>query len=78
MAVVEHVGSIWREPDDGIWETRGERKHFTYSKVMAWVAFDRAIKSAEAFRLDGPHERWRSQRAKIHEEVCRRGYDRAR
>jgi GH15 family glucan-1,4-alpha-glucosidase len=73
--LVEYVESIWREPDDGIWESRGDRKHFTYSKVMAWVVFDRAVRIAERFKLDAPVERWRATRDEIHAEVCDRGYD---
>jgi GH15 family glucan-1,4-alpha-glucosidase len=74
--VVEYVETIWREPDDGIWETRGQRQHFTYSKVMAWVVFDRAVRIAERFELDAPLERWKQTRDEIHREVCERGYDR--
>jgi GH15 family glucan-1,4-alpha-glucosidase len=74
-AIVEHVETIWRLPDDGIWEARGPRRHYTYSKVMAWVVFDRAITIAERFDLDGPLERWRAVRDEIHAEVCDRGYD---
>ncbi len=74
-AIVEYVGTIWREPDDGIWESRGERRHYTYSKVMAWVVFDRAVGLAERFGLDAPLERWRGVRDEIHGEVCERGYD---
>jgi GH15 family glucan-1,4-alpha-glucosidase len=74
--LVEYLESIWREPDDGIWESRGGRKHFTYSKVMAWVVFDRAVRIAERFKLDGaPLERWRATRDEVHAEVCDRGYD---
>jgi GH15 family glucan-1,4-alpha-glucosidase len=73
--LVEYVESIWREPDDGIWESRGGRKHFTYSKVMAWVVFDRAVRIAERFKLDAPVGRWRATRDEIHAEVCDRGYD---
>ncbi len=73
--IVEHVETIWREPDDGIWETRGERQHFTYSKVMAWVVFDRAVRIAEQYGLPAPLERWREIRDEIHREVCERGYD---
>ncbi|HEX9481276.1 MAG TPA: glycoside hydrolase family 15 protein [Solirubrobacteraceae bacterium] len=76
--VVEHVETVWREPDDGIWESRGPRRHYTYSKVMAWVVFDRAVRLAEQFDLDAPLKRWRKTRDSIHEEVCTRGYDRAR
>jgi GH15 family glucan-1,4-alpha-glucosidase len=74
-AIVEHVATIWREPDDGIWESRGERRHYTYSKVMAWVVFDRAIRIAERFELEAPLERWRQIRDEIHREVCEHGYD---
>ena len=58
-ALVSHLETIWRDPDEGIWEVRGGRKHFTHSKVMAWVAFDRAVRSIEEFGLEGPLERWR-------------------
>jgi GH15 family glucan-1,4-alpha-glucosidase len=75
-ALVEYVAATWREPDEGIWEVRGDRRHFTHSKVMAWVALDRAVKAVERFRLDGPVERWRRVRAEIHDEVCQRGFDR--
>jgi GH15 family glucan-1,4-alpha-glucosidase len=74
-AIVEHVETIWRNPDDGIWEARGPQRHYTYSKVMAWVVFDRAVRLAERFELDGPVERWRQVRDEIHAEVCERGYD---
>ena len=70
-----HLEAIWDQPDDGIWEVRGGRKQFTHSKVMAWVAFDRAIRSAEDFGLEGPLDRWRALRDRIHEEVCRNGFD---
>jgi GH15 family glucan-1,4-alpha-glucosidase len=75
LALLEHLASIWREPDNGMWEMRGERRHFTYSKMMAWVAFDRAIKSAREFGLPGPVDEWQRLRAEIHDEVCRKGYD---
>ena len=74
-SLLGHLESVWRTPDDGIWEVRGERRHFTHSKVMAWVAFDRAIKSVELFGLEGPLEHWRGIRAEIHEEVCRRAFN---
>jgi GH15 family glucan-1,4-alpha-glucosidase len=74
-AQCEHLETIWREPDDGIWEMRGPRQHFTHSKVMAWVAFDRAVKSAEQLGLDGPLGRWRAIRDEIHADVCRNGFD---
>jgi GH15 family glucan-1,4-alpha-glucosidase len=76
--VVEHVETIWRQPDDGIWETRGPRRHFTHSKVMAWVVFDRAVRLAERFELEAPLDRWKKTRDEIHQEVCEQGYDRAR
>ena len=77
-ALTEFLESAWREPDNGIWEMRGPKRHFTHSKVMAWVAVDRMVKAVERFGLEGPVERWRSLRAKIHEEVCRKGFDRER
>ena len=73
-ALVEHLATIWSEPDEGIWEVRGGRRHFTHSKVMAWVALDRAIRGIEEFGLSGPLERWRALRSGIHEEVCRKGF----
>jgi GH15 family glucan-1,4-alpha-glucosidase len=74
-ALVESLESNWSEPDDGMWEVRGPRQHFTHSKVMAWVALDRMVKTAENFGLEGPIERWRKLRAEIHDEVCRKGFD---
>jgi GH15 family glucan-1,4-alpha-glucosidase len=74
-AMVDYVATIWREPDEGIWEARGPRRHYTYSKVMAWVVFDRAIRLAERFGLDAPQEGWSRIRDEIHGEVCERGYD---
>jgi GH15 family glucan-1,4-alpha-glucosidase len=74
-AMVEHLETIWQEPDEGIWETRGGRQHFTYSKVMAWVAFDRAIKSAGMLHANAPVERWQKIRTAIHDEICSRGYN---
>jgi GH15 family glucan-1,4-alpha-glucosidase len=76
--IVDHVETIWREPDDGIWESRGPRRHYTYSKVMAWVVFDRAVRTAEEFELEAPLDRWRQIRDEIHQEVCERGYDAGR
>jgi GH15 family glucan-1,4-alpha-glucosidase len=75
LAILAHLEQSWRKPDHGIWEVRSERKHFTYSKVMAWVAFDRAIKSVENFHLKGPTDRWRELRQEIHAEICHRGFD---
>jgi GH15 family glucan-1,4-alpha-glucosidase len=72
---IEHLKEIWREPDQGIWEMRGPAQHFTYSKAMAWVAFDRTIKSAETFGLEGPLDEWRKLRDEIHEDVCERGFN---
>ncbi len=74
-ALLEFLESNWREPDEGIWEIRGPRRHFTHSKVMAWVALDRAVKAVELAGLDGPVERWRALSREIHDEVCREGYD---
>jgi len=74
-ALLNHLETIWREPDDGIWEVRGGRKQFTHSKVMAWVAFDRGVRSIEEFGLEGPLERWRAVRAAIHDEVCQKGFN---
>jgi len=72
--LVNHLETIWREPDRSIWEVRGDPRHFTFSKVMAWVAFDRAIRSAEQFGLPAPLEHWQTIRAKIHGEVCTAGF----
>jgi GH15 family glucan-1,4-alpha-glucosidase len=74
-AMLAHLETVWRAPDEGIWEVRGGRRHFTYSKVMTWVAFDRGIKAVEMFGLNGPVDRWRRIRAEIHEEVCRRAFN---
>jgi GH15 family glucan-1,4-alpha-glucosidase len=74
-AIIEHVETIWRQPDDGIWEARGPQRHYTYSKVMAWVVFDRAVRIAERYGLDAPVDRWKQTRDEIHREVCERGYD---
>jgi GH15 family glucan-1,4-alpha-glucosidase len=69
------VEELWRTPDEGIWEVRGPRRHFTHSKVMAWVAMDRAVKSAVEFGWDGPVDRWRRLRDEIHAEVCKEGFN---
>jgi GH15 family glucan-1,4-alpha-glucosidase len=74
-AMVEHLEAIWQQPDEGIWETRGGRQNFTYSKLMAWVAFDRAIKAAGILHAGAPVERWQKVRAKIHDEVCAQAYN---
>jgi len=75
VALLEFLESHWQQPDEGIWEVRGPRRHFTHSKVMAWVAFDRAVKDAQAYGLEGPVERWQQARDAIHAEVCTAGYD---
>ena len=77
-ALLAHLEQIWVQPDEGIWEVRGGPQHFTFSKVMAWVAFDRAVKSVEGFGLDGPVDRWRAIQRQIHADVCERGFDRQR
>jgi GH15 family glucan-1,4-alpha-glucosidase len=73
-AVLDFLESAWDKPDEGIWEVRGGRRHFTHSKVMAWVAFDRAVKTVEQFGLAGPVDRWRQLRSAVHDQVCREGY----
>jgi len=73
--LLEYLETIWDQPDEGIWEVRGPRRHFTHSKVMAWVALDRAVKGIEQLGLAGPAARWRALRDTIHAEVCRRGFD---
>jgi GH15 family glucan-1,4-alpha-glucosidase len=74
-ALLAHLETIWMKPDEGIWEVRGGARHFTYSKVMAWVAFDRAIKSVERFGLSGPVARWREIAGRIHEQVCAQAFN---
>ena len=74
-AIIDFLESNWHRPDSGIWEVRGPLRHFTHSKLMAWVAMDRAVKSAEHFGLDGPSMQWRAVRDAIHADVCRRGYN---
>jgi GH15 family glucan-1,4-alpha-glucosidase len=73
-ALLEHLDTCWQEPDAGLWEVRGPPRHFTYSKMMCWVAFDRAIKAVEEQGLTGPVEHWRELRTRIHEEVCQRAW----
>jgi GH15 family glucan-1,4-alpha-glucosidase len=75
LKFLEHLEQIWQQPDHGIWEMRGPPQHFVYSKVMAWVGFDRSIKSAETFGLEGPVETWCKLRDEICEEVCERGFN---
>jgi GH15 family glucan-1,4-alpha-glucosidase len=74
--LTDHVSRIWEQPDRGIWESRGEPRQFTHSKVMAWVTLDRAIKSAEGFSLEGPVDEWKKTRDRIHADVLERGYNR--
>jgi GH15 family glucan-1,4-alpha-glucosidase len=73
--LVEHLESVWDQPDEGIWEVRGAPRHFTFSKVMAWVALDRAIRDASKFGFKAPLDRWTALRDRIHADVCARGYD---
>ena len=76
--LIEHLEAIWQQPDDGIWEVRGGRKNFVHSKVMAWVAFDRAVQDMEQYKLPGPVERWRKVRDAIHDDVCEHGFSNAK
>lgn len=76
VALMEFLRTAWRQPDEGIWEVRGPRRHFVYSKVMAWVAADRAVRALEADpKLGGDLNGWRAMRDEVHQEVCERGYD---
>jgi GH15 family glucan-1,4-alpha-glucosidase len=74
-ALVMHLETAWTRPDSGIWEVRGPPRHFVHSKVMCWLAFDRAVKSIEKWGLEGPLERWRSVRDAIHADICTNGFD---
>ncbi|MBI4260123.1 MAG: glycoside hydrolase family 15 protein [Actinobacteria bacterium] len=74
-ALLEFLESNWQREDEGIWEVRGPRRHFTHSKVMAWVAMDRAVRAVERFGLEAPVDRWRRLRAEMHDEICREAYD---
>jgi GH15 family glucan-1,4-alpha-glucosidase len=76
-AVLEHLAEVWDQPDHGIWERRGDGRHYVSSKVMCWVGFDRGIKSAEKFGFEAPLERWRALRDFIHRDVCEKGFDAA-
>jgi GH15 family glucan-1,4-alpha-glucosidase len=76
--LMDHLETIWDQPDEGIWEVRGPRRHFTHSKVMAWVAFDRAIQMAEQFESRGRVDRWREIREEIRRQVSEQGFDRSR
>jgi GH15 family glucan-1,4-alpha-glucosidase len=73
--LLNYLEGAWREPDEGLWEVRGPRRHFTHSKMMVWVALDRAVKSVERLRLDGPVDRWRALRDEVHAEICARAFD---
>ncbi len=74
VGLLAHLESIWKEPDEGMWEVRGGRRQFTVSKAFCWMAFDRSIKDVEEYELPGPVERWRSVRDEIHETICREGF----
>jgi GH15 family glucan-1,4-alpha-glucosidase len=76
--LIEYLEQIWEQPDDGIWEVRGGRRHFTHSKVMAWVALDRSVRDAEQFKLPAPLERWRQARDRMHATICAQGFDKSR
>ena len=77
-ALMDFLESAWRDPDEGIWEVRGPRRHFTHSKIMAWVAVDRMIKGGEIFGLEGPVDRWRAVREIIRQDILHNGFDRER
>lgn len=74
-ALTEHLEKVWNQPDEGIWEVRGPRRHFTHSKVMAWVALDRALKAVEGGHHEGPLDRWRKLRDEIHRDVCKHSFN---
>jgi len=74
-ALIDHLCKVWEEPDEGIWETRGGRKHFVHSKVMAWMALDRAVKNYEQFDGDGDVRLWRKNRDMLHEDICKKGFN---
>jgi GH15 family glucan-1,4-alpha-glucosidase len=76
--LVEHLEQIWEQPDDGIWEIRGGRRNFTFSKVMAWVAVDRSVRDAERFKFDAPLDSWRKVRDRMHATICELGFDNKR
>ncbi|MGP3927042.1 glycoside hydrolase family 15 protein [Streptomyces sp. 8N616] len=78
LKLISYLENHWNEPDEGIWEVRGPRRHFVHSKVMAWVAVDRTVKLIESGEADGPLERWRELRDEIHRTVCEKGYDKER
>lgn len=76
--LLDRLELVWRQPDEGIWEIRGPKRHFTHSRIMAWVAFDRAVKDFEAFGMDGPIDRWRALRDQLHAEICKHGFSQKR
>ncbi|MER5304935.1 glycoside hydrolase family 15 protein [Streptomyces lasiicapitis] len=78
LKLIRYLETHWDQPDEGIWEVRGPRRHFVHSKVMAWVAVDRTIKLIESGDADGPLDKWRELRDDIHRDVCERGYDKER
>src|SRR5215472_17076665 len=73
--LIEHLQQIWEQPDDGIWEVRGGRRHFTFSKLMAWVALDRTVRDAERLKFEAPFESWRKLRDRMHAMICEHGFD---
>ncbi len=73
--LLRQLAKTWREPDEGIWEVRGQRRHFTHSRLMAWVAMDRAVQAVETYGLSGPGEDWRALRDEIHADICEHGFD---
>ena len=75
MSLMDFLRDGWRQPDDGIWEVRGPRRHFTHSKVMAWVAIDRAVKTAEVYGMEAPLDEWKAVRQEIHDQVCDEGFN---
>ena len=75
LVLLDHLKTAWRRADQGIWEIRGPAQHFTHSRMMCWVAFDRAIQSAEHFGLHGPIDEWRAIRDEIHADICDHGFD---
>src|SRR4029450_11171665 len=77
-SLLNHLEKVWREPDHGIWEKRGPARPYTHSRIMCWVAFDRAVKSCQRFKLHGPVARWRAVRDEIHADICAHGFNQAR
>jgi GH15 family glucan-1,4-alpha-glucosidase len=75
LALLEFLENHWEDKDNGLWEVRGPRRHFVHSKVMAWAGVDRAIHAVERYGLDGPVEKWKKLRQRIHDDVCEKGFD---